>query len=256
MGDPVDVEVFFGEFLGEHLATNTLRLRRDFTHLLTLIQASAVLYQFQRARGPDGRIRANLADYAHVWELASEVFVAAQGEGVTEADRRMVAAIMKLSTPPDGKIGDHGVSQAEVIAHTGLTKKPVSYRVRRLLNEGYLVNLNADKRGSPHRLIPGAPLPEETPPLPPPGALADYLIANGQGFLVTPWVSPLTGENCDCSDFGCSLGETGETGKRSDTNQVGEGRETPGKHPPNGYRPRVSVSRPFPYRLPRPSGTS
>jgi len=243
VGEPAEVEISYGEWLAEHLATSTLRLRRDFTHLLTLIQASAVLYQFQRLRGPDGRIRANLADYAHVWELASDVFMAAQGEGVTDADRRMVEAIADLSTPDGGKVGEQGVSQPEVADRTGLTKKPVSYRVRRLLREGYLVNLNADKKGRSHRLVPGSPLPEEVPPLPPPGALAQHLTAAGLGFLVSPWVSPLTGKACDFPNFGDYPGETGETGKRPDINQEWNGQGNTGETP-------GTLPEPFPYRFP------
>jgi len=216
VGDPADVEISFGEWEAEHLAVISLRLRRDFSHLLTLIQASAVLYQFQRARGPDGRIKANLADYSHVYELCADVFAAAQGEGVTEADRKMVEVVTKLSTPPGGKVGDYGVSQAEIRADTGLTKSPVSYRVTRLLGEGYLVNLETG-RGKPHRLVPGAPLPDNAS-LPPPYMLAEYLNNAGMDYLVGSWVSPLTGQTFDFRNFGADhLGTVG-TLERSSTN--------------------------------------
>jgi len=250
VGDPDDVEISYGEFLAQNMFTSTLRLRRDFTHLLTLIQASAVLYQYQRARGPDGRLRANLADYAHVCELASDVFEAAQGEGVTDADRKMVKAVERLSTSDSGKVGEKGVSQAQIVADIQLTKKPVSYRVRRLIKEGYLVNLNADKKGSAHGLVPGAPLPAIAPPLPTPKELADHLNNVDLGFLVTSWISPTTGEHCSIDDFRSLSRETPETGKRLGITQAWEEEETPGKRWGNAPSEDTEVGYPFPDRFP------
>ena len=75
------------------MATETLRIRRDFTQLLSLIKASAIEHRFQRPEAAPGLLTSTLADYAMVYALAADVFKAAQGEGITDDDRRCVAAV-------------------------------------------------------------------------------------------------------------------------------------------------------------------
>lgn len=50
-------------FLDQNYDFNSLRLRRDFDRLLSLIKCSAVLHQFQRERGKEGEVIANEQDY-------------------------------------------------------------------------------------------------------------------------------------------------------------------------------------------------
>jgi hypothetical protein len=185
----------YGKWLAGKVSVSTLRIRRDFTQLLTFIMASAIEYKYQRQREPDGRIVANLADYAHVYTLISDAFQAAQAEGVVKADRETVAAVTELSTPANGQPGERPVTQAEVRSELGLSKGGCSYRVRRLIGLGYLANL-ADK-GKPMKLVPGAPLPDEAAALPAPCELARHLAQNRPGLIV-PWVDPVTGELHDC----------------------------------------------------------
>jgi hypothetical protein len=198
LGEPADVEIPFSYYLAERISTSALRIRRDFTHLLTLIQASAVEHQYQRSRTQDGRIIATAADYAHVYSLVKDVFQAAQEEGITRADREMIAAVEHLTTPDGGKPGEKPVTQAAIRSHLGLSKSQVSYRVNRLIGLGYLVNLE-QRRGKPQQIIPGAPLPEEVPPLPSPCQVAEWLTETGRDGLVIPWVDPVTGEVHDCA---------------------------------------------------------
>jgi len=199
LGGPVDVEVPFSYYLAERISTTALRIRRDFTHLLTLVQASAVEHQYQRSKTQDGRIVATVADYAHVYSLVKDVFQAAQEEGITRADREMIAAVEKLTTPDGGKPGEKPVTQAAISLHLGLSKSQVSYRVNRLIGLGHLVNLE-QRRGKPQQIIPGVPLPEEVPPLPSPCQVAEWLIQMGRDDLVIPWMDPVTGEVHDCAE--------------------------------------------------------
>ena len=48
LGGDSEVVVLFGAFLAERVSVSTLRIRRDFTHLLTLIGACAIEHRFQR----------------------------------------------------------------------------------------------------------------------------------------------------------------------------------------------------------------
>ena len=197
LGERMQVKVPFAEFLAEKVSIATLRVRRDFTHLLTLVQASAVEHSFQRPSVPDGVLMATLADYAHVHALAADAFQAAQEEGITPADREMAAVVEELSTPEEGEAGDTPVSQAAICRHLKLSKSVVSYRVRRLLRLGYLSNLETAK-GRPHMLVLGSPLPDQVPPLPDPCDMAKYLLEAGRPELVDPWVDPMTGQAHNC----------------------------------------------------------
>ena len=201
LGEPVEVEISFAGWLAEQIKTPTIRIRRDFTQLLTLVKASAIEHRFQRTQVPPGRLIATLADYAVVHSLAADVFRAAQAEGITEADRTYVVAVDELS-----QSGKNPTSQAKLAGHLRVSKAAVSYRVRRLCGLGYLANLE-EQRGRPAKLVPGAPLPEIVPPLPAPCVLAQYLLDAGQEHLVLPWVDPVSGEGHDCRSHMVVSGE-------------------------------------------------
>ena len=192
LGEPAEVTVGFAGWLAERLTTPTLRIRRDFTHLLTLIKASALEHRFQRNTTADGVVIATVADYAVVQALVADLFSAAQAEGVTREDRRMVQVVSELTH-------NGPVSQASLANHTGLSKSSVHYRVKRLLSMGYLTN-QEDKRGRPHKLVLGAPLPGEPQPLPSPCELSRHLLDVGLEVLVQPWTDPITGRTHDCHE--------------------------------------------------------
>ncbi len=212
LGEPAQVEIVFVHFLAERVSAKTLRIRRDFSHLLTLIAASDVEHRYQRENKDTGSTQATLADYAHVHALVGDAFRAAQAEGIVKADREMVAAVAELTTPPGGKPGETPVSQAGLRAHLKLSKSSDSYRVRRLLKLGYLLNLEESK-GKAMKLVPGAPLPDEPDPLPSPCELAEHLVAIGRAELVTPWMDPVTGGVHDCrSHLACETTNDGISG--------------------------------------------
>jgi len=104
-----------------------------------------------------------------------------------------------LTTPQGGKSGDKPVSQAAIRTNLRLSKSQTSYRANRLLKMGYLSNLE-NQGGKPHKLVPGAPLPEEVPPLPSPCELSTHLLGRGRLDLVGPWVDPVSGAVHNCWD--------------------------------------------------------
>jgi biotin operon repressor len=127
-------------------------------------------------------------------------FQAAQEDGITEADRKMVAVVEFLTTPIGGKPGDEPVSQAKIAENTKMSKSQVSYRVNRLLAAGYLANQETQK-GKPHKLAPGAALPDKVPPLPTPGQLSEWLIQNNRADLIIPWNNPISGAFHNCANY-------------------------------------------------------
>jgi hypothetical protein len=158
-----DVTIPYAETLGALYPADQVRSRRDFTKLLTLIQASAVLHQRQRQRDEHGRIIATEADYRSVYEVAEPVFGAAAAEGVTPGVREVVAAVADLTKDEDGAT----VSAHRIATALNLGRSSVSRRVSVALRGGFLINDECIK-GKPSKLRVGDPLPEETAALPAP----------------------------------------------------------------------------------------
>jgi hypothetical protein len=70
-----------------------VRLRRDFSVILSLIKAHAILHQATRERAEQGRIVAILADYARVRELVSGLIAESVEATVPKAIRETVEAV-------------------------------------------------------------------------------------------------------------------------------------------------------------------
>ncbi len=191
-GDPAAVDIPYGTFLGERVSEESLRMRRAFSHLLSFIGSSAILYQNQRDVTSDGRIIATVSDYAHVHALIGGSFEAAQSEGLNSTDRETYEAVVKLYAETG-----LAVKQIALAKNLNLAPSSVSYRVRKLLRSGYLDN-EETRRYRPAKLTPGTPLPVEPPGLPSPCDLARYLLEIGQKDLITPWVDPIGGHIHDC----------------------------------------------------------
>jgi hypothetical protein len=158
-----EVTIPFAETLGALYPADQVRARRDFTQLLTLIQASAVLHQRQRRRDEHNRIIASEADYRIVYDLAEPAFGAAAAEGVTPAVRAVVVAVADLTVDEESAT----VSGHQIATALNLGKASVSRRVNQGLRGGFLVNEESIK-GKPSKLRVGDPLPKETAALPSP----------------------------------------------------------------------------------------
>ena len=188
------VSIPYAPWLAKNISIDTLRIRRDITQFMNFIRASAVEHRFQREQLPDGMLQATVADYAMVHALVADLFVAAQEEGVTAADREFLASIVEcektLNRPP---------SQADLVRQMDVSKGAVSYRVNRLIGLGYLEN-HEERKGRSAKLVPGIPLPNPVTPLPEPCELSEYLASQGLASLIMPWVHPLNGDFHDCAE--------------------------------------------------------
>lgn len=147
------VVIPFARALANLLPATSVRMRRDFLQLLMVIKTIALLYQLQRERDDNGRIIASMEDYAKARWLLEEVFAATVAEGLTKGVRETVEAVAQLSQ--DGT----PVTQRELATKLGLSKSTVSYRVRRALKGGWLID-KADERRGPSQLVLGDPLPD------------------------------------------------------------------------------------------------
>lgn len=147
----------YAEKLASLIPPVAVRLRRDFSSVLSLIKANTLLHRATRERDNCGRIIATLTDYEIVRDLAAEFIAEGVGVLVPDSLRETVQAVKDLN--------QETVSVKEVAAKLGLDKSAASRRVRSALSGGYLINAE-EKRGKALKLEIGDPLPEEIEFLP------------------------------------------------------------------------------------------
>ncbi len=161
------VAVPFARALAELVPVKAVRMRRDFRQLLTCIQATALLYQCQRDRTTDGSIQATIEDYALSRNLLNPIFDMITTEGLTPVVRETIEVI-----EPNEEL-----TAGDLARRLGLSPSTVSYRIKRAIVGGWLVNLET-RRGHPKRLKHGSPLPENSSALPTPEELKEAFEAS------------------------------------------------------------------------------
>jgi hypothetical protein len=160
------VSIPYAVALAERIPPIATRLRRDFTTVLTLIEAHAVLHQASRARDAQGHIVAELNDYRIVRVLVAEVLADSAEASVSLTIRETVEAVRELT---DGS-EERPTKNAEVARKLSLDKSTALRRVRAAVAKGYVRNLE-ERRGREARLVCGDPLPGDVTVLPPAEAL-------------------------------------------------------------------------------------
>jgi hypothetical protein len=149
-----------------------VRLRRDFTAVLSLIKAHAFLHQASRARDMAGRVVANLEDYEVVRNLVAPLVAEGVGATVSAATRETVDAVREL-----GKGQGYPVMVNEVAKSLSLDKSNASRRLSVAAAGGWVTNLE-DRRGRPGRWVTAEPLPEDDGVLP----VASQLLEVAEGL--------------------------------------------------------------------------
>ena len=91
------VTIPYARALVEKIPPVAVRLRRDVGSLLALIRAHAVLHQATRQKDEQGRIVADLDDYAVVRDLVADVMAEGVGATVSETVRETVEAVAAIA---------------------------------------------------------------------------------------------------------------------------------------------------------------
>jgi hypothetical protein len=177
------VKIPYASALAEKMGDTAVRLRRDFSVVLSLIQAHALLHQATRKRDEDGRIIATLADYSRVRELVSGLIAEGVEATVPKTIRETVEAVENVI---DGWDEDHATNKA-VAEELEIDKAAASRRVRTAIGRGYLKNLE-DRKGHPARLVLAESMPEDQEILPAPEELqgVDPLTVDREGIQHPP----------------------------------------------------------------------
>jgi len=163
------VVVPFADELAESIPPSATRLRRDFTSLLSVIKANALLHQANRKK-VNGAVMATLDDYRVAFELLSDLLAEVVEQTISQNVREVVKAVGELLR--ETRAGH--VSQRQLASRLGLDKSTVSRRVAQAIDGGFLRN-EERRDGMPARLAPGDPLPTDEGVLPTPEALERFI---------------------------------------------------------------------------------
>ena len=165
MGGDHVVTVPFSGKLAELVPAVAVRLRRDFSTILSLVRAHALLHQVSRARDEHGRIIATIEDYTVVRDLVAEQMADEVGATLSKATKETVEAVRAL-----GGIGTAGVSNRQVAEYLEIDPASASRRLKVAAEKGYLQNLQT-KRGVAAKWVLDDEVSEEQELLPAPEAL-------------------------------------------------------------------------------------
>jgi hypothetical protein len=194
----------FAETLATMLPAIAVRLRRDFSTILSLTRAHAILHQASRDRHGDGRIVAAIEDYSVVRDLVSNLVSEGIGAAVSTPVRETVAAVETL-TRSGGE-----ATLAQVAGRLRLDKSAASRRVRAAIDAGFVKDLQ-EKRGRPLRLVIGEPLSDDRSLLPTGEAVSERSFKSRQkpckGATPPPVAEVLHGCSLDGGDKTSSLWE-------------------------------------------------
>jgi hypothetical protein len=177
------VAIPYAGTLAEKMGDVAVRLRRDFSVVLSLIKSHAILHRATRERDGNGRIVATLADYARVRDLVSGLIAEGVEATVPKTIRETIEAFENVI---DGWGEEHATIKA-VAEDLEIDKAAASRRVRTAIGRGYLKNLE-DRKGHPARLVLAERMPEDQEILPAPEELegVDPLTVDGRGIYYPP----------------------------------------------------------------------
>ena len=205
------VEIPYAEDLAELVPPVAVRLRRDFGAVLNLVRAHAVLHQANREKDEEGRILADLDDYAAVRELVADLI----SEGVEATVPRTVRETVEAAKRLLEESGDESITTAAVAGELKLDKSAALRRVRTAIDRGHLKNLE-DRRGRPARIVLGEPVAGEVELLPSVERLAEEAggcrVAGNSGGRYAPPVPTAgtdDGGNTHPSKNGLQTGDPG-----------------------------------------------
>ena len=159
------VVVPFARDLADLVPPIAVRLRRDFSALLSLIRAHGLLHRATRMVDESGRIVATIDDYEAVYALIVDLVSEGVEATVAPIVRETVQAVAEAEV-------DDGLSIAKLAQILKVDKSVASRRWNAAKAGGHLKNLETG-RGKPARIVLADPLPDDVAVLPSPERLRD-----------------------------------------------------------------------------------
>ncbi len=183
---PWEVFVPFAPALADKIGKSITapRINRDFSRLLALIKAVALIRHRHRRIDARDRVIAKIEDYDTVRELVNQMYTDSVGD-VTKGVRQVVESVARLRADPAKSSGSIGISK--IASALKLSKMAVSRRVKAALSGGWLVNRET-RKGYAYDLEVGESLPE------------DSGLPSADALLDCNTVTPLTDEGDTTTD--------------------------------------------------------
>jgi hypothetical protein len=171
------VTIPFAKTLGRLLgSTRSVRLRRDFGQLLRAIKAHALLHREHRECDDAGVIKATIAeDYAAVRRLMADLLATAAELKMRKAIAATIVAVKEAEPVAGG-----GVTVRQVADALDLDRSSAQRRLRKAVDDGYLINLEERKGRGARYQVSGEVLKEGGTLLPTPEQLMNRLADRGR----------------------------------------------------------------------------
>jgi hypothetical protein len=136
---PKEVSIPFASDLASQMPRSHDRIKRDFKHILSLIEVHALLHRTHRDVDDEGRVIANQHDYEVVQELLDRPLAEGLEVSVPDGIKSVVEGVIEIQSTARTTIT---VSQAELASHLKRDRGVVSRNVKGAIAAGYLKDEN------------------------------------------------------------------------------------------------------------------
>jgi hypothetical protein len=240
---PVDVVIPYVSAISAALQKRPgagVRVMRDYSKLRALIKAVTVLHFPHRRRDDRGRLIAELADYAVIYDLTHQMYEQST-TGTSETIRQVVEKVVELTAQrglipslTDYEQQRRAVTIKDLMAATALTYKQVYSSVHQAVKSRWLINLN--EKWSAVLVVPGEePLPSRSL-LPEPKEVEDAMARPRRSPVVVPGGAGSVGKSGSCPEPPENTGASSSPGV--DPISVPRESTTNGNHGPIGELPQ------------------
>lgn len=151
------VTIPYAKALANEVPPVAVRLRRDFSAILRLIKAHALLHQAQRQKTADGSVIATFTDYAVIRNLVHDYVAQGLELGVKETTKEIVEAVAEHAD-------ENGLSYVEIADLLDVHKSTAQRRCYEAISAGYRKNLA--RKYQTAQIVSGDPLPSQRSILP------------------------------------------------------------------------------------------
>jgi len=141
--EPLGVAVPFAKELKGYLPVERVEIRRTFGHLVSLIQAVALLHQFQRTRNEHGQIVATADDYEIVRKYLAQPLATSLGCELTPGAQALLDTVR-----PTGEF-----TAPEIESEVPYSIRTVYSRIRELIAAGQVRKSEEAKGRSPAKYV-------------------------------------------------------------------------------------------------------
>lgn len=155
-----EVAIPYQQTLACLIDPDAIRIRRDFSKVLQLIKAHALIHQYTREKDSKGRIVANYKDYKIVRSLINSILSASIEMTVPKRIKETVNAVAKIAEEQDDNVTTHQVAE-QLKIHRATANR----RVNEALHSGYLENTDPNPN-RPKQLQLGEDMPKDLKLLP------------------------------------------------------------------------------------------